>query len=51
MMQTLNCTATCCKFNEHEKCQKDCVQVVGDDAKISDETYCASFKDEKTGKR
>lgn len=43
-MTKLDCTATCCEYNENKVCCKDHVLVSGEDARDSEQTCCESFK-------
>ena len=44
-MTVLNCSATTCVYNENELCSRGEIEVLGSDARHSDETACGSFRD------
>lgn len=48
-MTILKCSATTCMFNENELCSRGEIEVMGDQARRSDETCCGSFRDRNSG--
>lgn len=48
-MTILKCSATTCMFNENELCSRGEIEVMGDQARRSDETCCGSFRDHNSG--
>lgn len=45
IMPKLNCSVSNCYYNESKKCCRDDIQVQGEDATVTDATYCGSFKE------
>lgn len=43
-MTNLECNVSTCAFFDDNRCKKENIRVVGNDAKVSDETSCASYK-------
>ncbi len=48
-MTILNCSATTCVYNENELCSRGEIEVMGADARRSDETCCGSFRERSEG--
>ncbi|MDC7291865.1 DUF1540 domain-containing protein [Blautia schinkii] len=44
-MTILRCSATTCIYNKNELCSKGEIDVIGENARYSDETSCGSFRD------
>lgn len=44
-MTYLKCSATTCIYNKNELCSKGDINVMGDNARQSDETCCGSFRE------
>ena len=44
-MTTLKCTAVTCVFNSDKLCSRGNIDVMGEDARYSDETNCGSFRE------
>ena len=48
-MTILKCSATTCAYNEDMLCSRGEINVMGDSAKSSEETSCASFREKSQG--
>ncbi len=48
-MPALTCAATTCIYNKDELCSKGDIKVGGEDARHSDDTFCASFVERGKG--
>lgn len=46
-MPDLNCTVISCVYNRTERCCKGDIQVEGSNARVTEETRCASFRPQK----
>lgn len=46
-MPILDCTVRTCHFNVDERCSLDRIKVEGNDADVTEETACGSFKARK----
>lgn len=46
-MTNLNCSAYTCHYNQNSLCSRGSIEVQGKEAKISDDTCCASFLETK----
>lgn len=44
-MTNLKCSATTCYYNQDRLCARGSIDVTGEEAKHSEETSCASFKE------
>lgn len=44
-MTRLDCTVTGCLYNKEKSCCKDNIEVIGDRAKHSRDTFCSSFRE------
>ena len=44
-MTILNCSAVTCIYNKDQLCSRGEIEVMGHDARVSDETSCGSFRD------
>lgn len=44
-MTILNCNAVTCIYNKDQLCSRGEIEVMGPDARVSDETSCGSFRD------
>lgn len=44
-MTILNCSAVTCIYNKDQLCSRGEIEVMGNDAHVSDETSCGSFRD------
>ena len=46
-MTILNCSAVTCIYNKDQLCSRGEIEVMGHDARVSDETSCGSFSNKQ----